>query len=251
MKNILILIIILLVKLPVSGQVSIDKSVKSVSGDTLSIENLGYPADSSNLISLGDIQSNKPLFFSSALINDTFAVSIDSNLFILKKGLPLFITSTNENTAGLVVKVNGISYSVKKNNGYPISGAEVIPSKVCILVFNGNHFVFLNSELPKCPSSFAQPNTSYCIEKNERTGNFWTAMITCNSLGYRLCSWSEWYYACQKAGLGMTGLTNNWEWINNGQNEPTNGKVVGSGICEKTTHQILTNNGFYRCCLSY
>jgi hypothetical protein len=233
------------------AQITIDNSIKAKDNDTLHILNLGTPVDSTNLISVNDIRENVPLFFTGSLVNDTFMLQLDSSLIELKKGLPVYISSSNENVSSLFIKVNGTTYNVKKNNGYPISGSEVVAQKVCIFIFDGTAFIFLNSELPKCPSTFAQPNTSYCIEKGERPGNFWTAVTTCNSLGYRLCSWSEWYYACQKAGTGMTQITNNWEWINNGQNEPTDGKTVGYGKCYRTTHQALSTNYFFRCCLSY
>jgi hypothetical protein len=68
-------------------------------------------------------------------------------------------------------------------------------------------------------------------------------------LGARLCSWSEWYFACQQSGdLALVNMTNNWEWIKWAKNEPYQAAGVGNANCTKTVHRSFVNLDFFRCC---
>jgi hypothetical protein len=217
----------------------------------MQIRNVGFPIDSTNLISVKDARENNVIFHELNLINDTFYINnLDTGLMEIKNGMPLLISSLSENTGTVTIAINNTFYPVVKNNLQPLSTRDVAINKMCIFILHENKFILMNEDFTSCPPGFAQPNESYCIEQNERTGTFWNAVSTCNNLGYRLCSWSEWYFACQKVGLGMVGRTNNWEWVNSAQNEPSQGKGVGNGGCTKNVHRVLTTNDFFRCCKS-
>jgi hypothetical protein len=249
MKNLITILSLFIFQFGMS-QIEMNNVIKPTPNDTLHIKNIGIPADSTNLISVHDARINKLVFFEVNLQNDTFSIIMDTNTVKIRKGITVYIKSNIANSGNVTLKLNSDIYPILKSSGYEIGSGEILANKVCVLIFDGTSFIFINPELTACPTTFAQPNNSYCIEKTERSGNFWTAVNTCNNLGYRLCMWSEWYYACQNTNLGMTGRTNNWEWINNGQNEHYHGKVVGNGACTNNTFSTFTNSNFYRCCLS-
>jgi hypothetical protein len=251
MKYFLLITSFLIFLAEAKSQTEINNSIKPVQGDSLRIENVGIPNDSTELVSVKNARNNLVLFYTATNSGDTLFIQTDSSLFRISEGCVLYVQSNLDNSGSVSIKVNGVPFLINKNNDQALDRRDIIPQKILVLVYSENKFILMNPERPKCPSGFVQVNDSYCIEVNERQASFWNAIGVCNGLGARLCSWSEWYYACQKGGLGLTNLTNNWEWVNQGQNEPYTGKVVGSGKCNITTHQNLTANIYYRCCFSY
>ena len=94
-------------------------------------------------------------------------------------------------------------------------------------------------------------NTQYCIDDSEQgTGDFWAAASGCIAADKRLCSLSEWYYACQNTSGAWNGAqaTNDYEWIEFGG--ANSGTAVGNGGCTVTTTYNFATTLTYRCCYS-
>lgn len=104
-----------------------------------------------------------------------------------------------------------------------------------------------------CPAGFEAVNDKYCIQKEEQTAlNWFEANVQCAELNAEICSWSEWYVACQKSSLNLSNMTDNWEWINDGGDDQSNhAKAVGEGKCtsDNSFKAELSTNAF-RCCFS-
>jgi hypothetical protein len=92
---------------------------------------------------------------------------------------------------------------------------------------------------------------SYCIEANERPVAHWfNAAGTCQSIGGRLCTPSEWYGACAAALPGLNQSTNNYEWtdaVSAGVGTGL-GTLLGQYSCMASTVEPLANNRTFRCC---
>ena len=105
----------------------------------------------------------------------------------------------------------------------------------------------------ECPGGFTAVNDKYCIQTDEQVAaNWFEANIQCAELNAEICSWSQWYYACQKSSLGLLNMTNNWEWINDGGDDKSNhAKAVGADKCtaDDSFKAEFSNNAF-RCCFS-
>lgn len=104
-----------------------------------------------------------------------------------------------------------------------------------------------------CPAGFEAVNNKYCIQKEEQTAlNWFDANVQCAEVNAEICSWSEWYVACQKSSLNLSNMTDNWEWINDGGDDKSNhAKAVGEGKCtsDNSFKAELSTNAF-RCCFS-
>ncbi|MBN4062487.1 hypothetical protein JYU20_04740, partial [Bacteroidales bacterium AH-315-I05] len=99
----------------------------------------------------------------------------------------------------------------------------------------------------KCPTGFTAANKQFCIEDNERAAATWfVAAQTCGDADARLCTWSEWYYACNK--LVLTAEINNWEWVEGDSNANGSAKVVGSGSITSDSGATTSSSFSYRCC---
>jgi hypothetical protein len=103
-------------------------------------------------------------------------------------------------------------------------------------------------------------SVGYCIEKTERAGAYWTdAIRTCLSVGKRLPEPWEWQVACDNAAtLGLSNMTNNWEWASNFALPMSDGSfygagaaVFGNGGCNRADWGWLGTNTGYRASLAF
>lgn len=252
MKNSIVVVIAFLFNLCAFAQIEINHTLKPIGNDSLAIKNVGAPQDSTGLVNLRDIRQRTYLFFNATLTNDSTSVQIDTSFIQIKKGLMIYLKCDNSNIGSVNMSVNGQNYLITKNNQHQLDSGDILTDKILVLICNDTSFNLMNPERPPCPSGFSQVNENYCIQVNESAGNFWKASRACQSMRYRLCSWSEWYYACyHQSALGLSNMTNNWEWVNQGQNEENTGKQVGNTTCEITMHGSLAVSASYRCCFNF
>ena len=103
-----------------------------------------------------------------------------------------------------------------------------------------------------CLANMSPVNTQYCIDDNDSGAqtDFWGASQACIVADKRLCTLSEWYFACQGSpGSWNPGTaTNDYEWIEFGGSN--SGTAVGSGGCTVTSTFNFSSNHVYRCCYS-
>lgn len=98
---------------------------------------------------------------------------------------------------------------------------------------------------------YSGATVGYCIDKNEQSAAYWTdAQRTCLAAGKRLPEPAEWQVACDQAGaLGISNMTNNWEWASNfplpmygGSGSGVGAAIFGDGGCDRATWHWL---GYY------
>ncbi|MBT6439765.1 MAG: hypothetical protein HOK72_08645, partial [Flavobacteriales bacterium] len=103
-----------------------------------------------------------------------------------------------------------------------------------------------------CLANMSAVNDQYCIDDNEQAvpADFWGAAIGCIGADKRLCTLSEWFYACQTnpAGWNVGQGVDDFEWVEFGGSN--SGTVVGNGACDNTSTFNFTSNHVYRCCYS-
>lgn len=249
MKNIFCAILFISSSLLSRGQIIINNSIQPQIGDSIRITNVGESKDSTELISLINIRENKPQFYTPIYTGDSIPVSIYNQITSLNNGLIFYIKATSENKGPVKLYINNNYFPLVNNNKSELKKGQIIPEKIIVAVYLDSSFIYINPEKPSCPNGFIKVNDAYCIEKDEHNGTFWTAAMYCQNIGANLCSWSEWYYACQQSGsLGLNSMTNNWEWIKWAKNEPNQAATVGNAGCTYTLHRLLTTNSSFRCC---
>ena len=99
-----------------------------------------------------------------------------------------------------------------------------------------------------CPAGFTSVNDKYCIQTNENTPDtWWNANDACYAAGARLCSWGEWYVACNNTA-GLNTMTDNQEWVDDASNGSSNAKVAGDGYCKAVGGPSDDSYEAFRCC---
>ena len=114
--------------------------------------------------------------------------------------------------------------------------------------------VLLDQVGKPCDPGLVAVSEAFCIQPTEHgASDFFTANANCAANGLRLCSWTEFIVACNKATeLGLTGMLGNWEWTDDAVNENGSARIAGSSTCSTTGTALVSGSidRNSRCCHS-
>ena len=146
------------------------------------------------------------------------------------------------------------------NDGVGITSSEIDTTGSLIITYSDgtviNAGTVVSNSSGLCPDGFISVNDQYCIEANEHGSTSWyNAVKFCDSIGGRLCTWGEFYAACEKSADGvlqLNDMTNNWEWLDDGETSNNGGALkVGLNTCENRSNENVSfGEGNFRCCYS-
>ncbi|MBK9763842.1 MAG: hypothetical protein IPO87_10875 [Flavobacteriales bacterium] len=155
----------------------------------------------------------------------------------------------------IALTLNGTALIPLRKGDLVVDGSSVTEGEMLSMVFTGSVFQLINGRTDlrrNCPSGMVAVNAQYCIEPTERpASDFFQAGLLCAGQDRRLCTWGEWYAACQQAtALGLVGMTNNYEWTNNTSNENNSVRITGQDLCESVGNGLATGSAARpaRCC---
>lgn len=143
----------------------------------------------------------------------------------------------------------------------PLDSADLMPGSPARVIYDGSRFLLLNNVSRPCRTGFQVNGPSSCIGENPlpATANFFDATLTCQGMGARLCGMGEWVHACRHLP-GFLGTLVTPEWVDDGANSASDGKVLGAGwsggtevsgfACTYANTFISTMLVRFRCCHS-
>lgn len=144
-------------------------------------------------------------------------------------------------------------YAVLFTPGTSFLAEEASAQPVLSLVFDGAAFQVMNGRARQrrtCPTDMATVNDQYCIDLVQMDStDYFVAGRECISQDKRLCSWGEWYGACNLATtLGLQNMTDGWEWTKDTANENNGARIVGPSCTSAGTWNVYNGPQRYRCC---
>lgn len=186
------------------------------------IKDIGNPVDETSALSENFFLSGSVNYASCTGTNDTLHLTIFPQPTALKPGMLFTFISPLVNDQAVYAELNGSGNYVQltKKGINPLDTSDLINGQIVSMVYDGSRFQVFSQLNKSCPVGFIKASEEYCIQPIENTAVFfWPAVKNCGKQNARVCSWGEWYYAClNSASLGITDLTNNWEWIDAGGN---------------------------------
>lgn len=239
------------------GQIKVDNSIQFVS-DTIEkrqVFGLSYPNNLTNAVNVESYISGAINYYQiDSLVLDTVYLSNYLNRTDLLEGMIVNFVSNFINSGPLYISINeNIPVILKRNYFDSLRPNDIELGLSYSIIYEGNYFQLTTPVNNKCPNGFTPVNEKYCIQTDEApvVTNFYDAALYCQSNGYRVCSWGEWYYACQKSGLGLLNMTNNFEWVNENCNAAGSALNIGNGNCETSApSSASTQLRRFRCCYS-
>lgn len=235
------------------------------------LKNIANPVNETNAVSENFFLSGLVNYAIASGANDTLNLTIYPGPSVINPGFILNFTSpiVNDNNVYIEINSSGVYYPLSKKGIDPLDTSDIVIGQVVSIIFDGTRFQVFSDLNRSCPNGFIKVNAEYCIEPVENNAKFfWAAIKDCGLQNSRVCSWGEWYYACQQSvALGILDMTDNWEWIDGGGNSlgwttpPTTDTGLQSGDAGDCTNIMssitdTTHNHYradpkpYRCCYS-
>jgi hypothetical protein len=257
MKRLIHISLVLLLSFPVLAQVEVDKSVQltGTSASEKQITGVADPTTNANLVNAATAQSNS-MNYAMATGTDSLLFSLTPAIGSYNAGLMVNFMAPNTNTGAIELNVNNLGYvPLKKEVTRDIVVGEIKAGKVYTAIYDGSNFQLITPIERACPAGFVDVNDKFCIEIDESSTIelFWDATIDCMDRNARICTWGEWYYACQNASLGLNDMTNNFELVNTAVNSTDQILTVGGSVlgCEgRVAINSKLTSARYRCCYS-
>lgn len=236
------------------AQLEVDKKLEFTSGDAgrRQVYGLAYPASSDHASNVYAVQSGQ-LIAASSNDADTLILTFSPALSAYTTGMRLVISMGAPNTGALWINADGLGVkAVQKVGNQPLAAGEILAATTFSVVYDGTAFQLTAAPSSTCPAGFVNVNGSYCIQQDENSAMlFWDANQHCASLNARVCSWGDWYYACQKPALGLSNMTNNLEWVDDADDHASHASTVGNGSCTQNATSntlVIPNSHSFRCC---
>ncbi|HLP10811.1 MAG TPA: hypothetical protein VK177_02705 [Flavobacteriales bacterium] len=254
MRYITTILFLVLFSGEVLSQVEIDKNIVLTGNDSseLQVRQVNSMLDTTNLVSAMTFQKNSIAFASSGTFtNDSILLTSPVTFTAYKNGQVFTFEIPAQTNDSVYINVNGLGWKKLLYKNTKLFSLALKQGQMIETIYNGSDFEITSILRSNCPAGFVEANEHYCIEKNESPlVNFFSAIVTCSNKNARLCTWNEWYYACQKSGLGLVNMTNNYEWIDSATNSTNQVVILGNGGCLFKALSVNTTPYFFRCCYS-
>ena len=238
------------------GQVHVDKPI-ILTGDTPAsrqIEGISPTTNSAEAQSAAVEQSNAHRV-TVAGVGPAWSVVISGLDGAPTAGTNIVVVPPNAPGSGAVsLSVNGAGpYAVLTGPGAPLLAEALSGMAPLSLVYDGADFHLMNGGahlLRDCPPGMLAVTSQFCVEQDERPPvSFYEAARICTLDNKRLCSWGEWYDACQRrVELGLLNMNNNWEYVDDTSNEDLSVRVVGPSCAQCGSWYVSNAYQSYRCC---
>lgn len=252
----ILLLVSMVFPLAAMAQVNLDNSIEMTGSGVADRQVEGLPASTApNAVLTAGTEQRGDARTASVAAGNTWNVELPGLGTTPAIGTHLVIKAPTSSPGPIALSLNGVGPFPLQKGALLMDGTDVSEGSMLSLVFIGNSFQLINgrSDLRReCPSGMVAVNEQYCVEPNERpASNFFEAGLSCATVDRRLCTWGEWFVACQQASaLGLVNMTNNYEWTNNTSNENNSVRITGQNTCETVGNGLATGSipRTARCC---
>ncbi len=216
------------------------------------INGLGPPVEGTDAISVGTAASGILNWAQPSLDLDTVELTTTPPVPSVAPGLLLrFVANSSMQRPGWLAVDGGQPHPLVRTDGGAVPFGAFRPDVVAEVMFAGNAWVVLNATAATCPPNTTAVNERLCIERTSAPGlKFYEAIARCGDLGGKLCTWDEYIGACSLAGSELTGMFDEWEWIDDTSNHTHSANQVGRLTCmsQRSANAITLMSGDTRCC---
>ena len=257
-KPVIVLLHAMLVPLLSMAQLVIDKPIILSSPDPEDhrVQGLMHSVDPLDALTAGTAQNNQ-VQIGVTTQGDHWSILLPSLESELVNGIHVIVRAPAMDPQPVNIILNGNGPYPLQLEGTTVSAEQIVEGTMISMVFADGIFHILNGHhgmRRACPTDMVAVNGLFCIEPTERpSADLFQAGLNCAANGRRLCTWGEFVGACQRSTeLGLTSMTNNWEWTGTTSNEDNCARIAGSNNCTAANSAFSTGSFLwaYRCCFT-
>ena len=242
-----------LLALVLNAQIHVETDIR-FSGDSSGgrIRGLGTPETGSAAIPVSVMASGSVHWAQASVSGNTIQLTLTPAVQILTVGMLIRFVSPLDNAANVQISMDGISMLPVLN-----SSGEILPWRtlrqgvVAEVIYSGNGWILLDPAVRSCPTGTIRTTDFVCIDQASIPNLlFYQAVDHCAERGGKLCSWDEYAVGCALRQDQLTGMFNEWEWIDDSSNHTHTANQVGRTTCQsqRSANVLTLMTGDTRCC---
>lgn len=174
-------------------------------------------------------------------------------------GMAVTVVPMVTNSAAATLDLNGLGPRfIVKQGSVALAAGDLEPQVPVRVIYDGEHFQLISSVQLHCPEGQSVVTREYCISDSAFAAtSYFNAAAQCAVQGTRLCTFSEWAFACRSMP-GFLATVQEAEWVDHAANYTNGAKLVGAGIdgedvasgtgCALGGLDLPTGVHQYRCC---
>jgi hypothetical protein len=238
------------------GQVRVDKSlVLSAADSTLrAVEGLAPATQDDALITLGDAQSGAYRWGQASGTGMAITLALDPPCTEYRSGLTVRFMPALPGYGAVTLNVDGLgARPIYRSDGLRVSTGQLQPGLVAEAIYADTAFFLQHRAEAGCPAGYLQAGGDLCIMQNDTLYmSVYNATRWCTDRGARLCKWDEYIQACIALQTQMSGLFNEWEWIDGTSDHTHTANQAGRWQCRSQrgwgAAETVNNYAEVRCC---
>lgn len=257
----LFFLLFLSLSVSVSSQVLVSKKIILNGEDSLNrtVSGIAFPEKSSNATNAAGLQTSQLIYAKTEGTGNMLDLTIIPAILQYVPGMVINFKISEKNTGPVKIRLSNLPFmDLRKNGIIPLDSFDLDKGLLVTAIFDGDMFQVISPLNRKCPDGFASVNKDFCIQVKEvaDTVDWFIATKTCGDMGARLCTQSEWVYACQKTQLlNLINIFDNTEWIDTAGNSVNEAKAMGVDFegnhnCRSGQTAPVSNKNTFRCCYS-
>ncbi|MEZ4756845.1 MAG: hypothetical protein R2817_08470 [Flavobacteriales bacterium] len=215
------------------------------------IDGLATPAQEDALLARSALVAGTAHWTEATAVSGGVALAGAGGLEALPDGGLLRFLSPGNLFGPLTVRLNnGTPQPLVRADGLPLVSGDLRNGAVGEIIASGGRWVLVSPHVQGCPAGAIPVNERYCIDAGQSAGSltFYQAMDHCAIKGGRLCKWDEYHHACTTVAPQLTGLFNDWEWIDDTSNHVHIGDQAGRTTCMSQRSETISFLYPARCC---
>jgi len=256
MKRLFTCLGLMLVLLPLRGQVQVDRPlVFSATADSARrITGLVQATQGDALITAGEALAGGYSWATASGTTNTILLSTEPPVYAYRNGLTLRWMPHRINSGAVRANVNGLgTRRIYRPDGLPVGQGELDPGKVAEIIYWDTAFFLTGRARTDCPAGYLPVSSELCVQRNDSVlTDIFTATVMCRQAGARICTWDEYIIFCSLLGAQLNGRFDDWEWIDDTSDHTHTGNQAGRYTCASqraVNADTMTNNhGVVRCC---
>lgn len=237
-----------------AAQVEIDNKIEFNSTDTLErqVEGLALPESEGALLSMDAARSGYVHWCTTSRLGDSLQLIPSIPISSLSNGALFRFIVDQINPEGLWLSLPGTNrHELVNQDGHSLNSNSLRAGEVVQVQWKDSLFYLQVAPPRTCPSGFLKASETMCIQAHHNSNVDWfQANEICDELGGRLCTWGEYIHACRTLQNDMTGLFDNWEWIDDTSDHTHTADQVGRWTCSSNRSRGATDQDIanFRCC---
>lgn len=253
MKRSALHLLVLCISGALYGQVTLDVGIRFTGADSAArITGLATPITGTSAISVSVFASGFAHWATANMQGAVLQLTIAPAVDVLNQGLLLRTLVPADNTGPLSVSLAGQStLPLLRTTGEPLPPSALRSGAVAELLFSGDAWLLLNPSTTTCPTGTLHTSGHVCMDSTSIQGlRFYQAVEHCAARGGKLCSWDEYATGCALLQSQLSGLFNEWEWIDDASNHTHSANQAGRFTCQsqRSANALTLITGDTRCC---